>query len=37
VDEEEAKRTIEVLREMSQLEELEWMADLADGAGKAAT
>jgi hydrogenase expression/formation protein HypC len=37
VDEEEAKRTFEVLREMSQLEELEWMADLADGAGKAAS
>jgi hydrogenase expression/formation protein HypC len=32
VDEEEARRTFEVLREMSQLEELEWMADLADAA-----
>jgi len=32
VDEEEAKRTFEVLREMSQLDELEWMADLADAA-----
>ncbi len=32
VDEKEAKRTFEVLREMSQLEELEWMADLADAA-----
>lgn len=32
VDEEEAHRTFEVLREMSQLEELEWMADLADAA-----
>jgi len=32
VDEAEAKRTFEVLREMSQLDELEWMADLADRA-----
>lgn len=32
VDEEEARRTFEILREMSQLEELEWMADLADAA-----
>jgi len=32
VDEEEAKRTFEVLREMSQLDELEWMADIADAA-----
>jgi hydrogenase expression/formation protein HypC len=30
VDEEEARRTFEVLKEMSQLDELEWMADLAD-------
>ena len=30
VDEAEAKRTFEVLREMSQLEELEWMAEVAD-------
>lgn len=30
VDEEEAKRTFEVLREMSQLDELEWMAEVAD-------
>lgn len=30
VDEEEAQRTFEVLKEMSQLEELEWMADVAD-------
>jgi hydrogenase expression/formation protein HypC len=37
VDEEEAKRTFEVLREMSQLDELEWMADIADGAEKAAS
>ena len=27
VDEPEAKRTFEVLREMSQLDELQWMAD----------
>jgi hydrogenase expression/formation protein HypC len=32
VDEEEARRTFDILREMSQLEELEWMADLADAA-----
>lgn len=30
VDEAEAKRTFEVLREMSQLDELEWMAEVAD-------
>ena len=29
VDEIEAKRTFDVLREMSQLDELEWMKDLA--------
>jgi hydrogenase expression/formation protein HypC len=34
VDEEEARRTFEVLREMSQLDELEWMADLAAAAEK---
>ena len=28
VDEKEAQRTFEVLREMSQLDELEWMKDL---------
>jgi hydrogenase expression/formation protein HypC len=28
VDEVEAKRTFEVLQEMSQLDELEWMKDL---------
>ena len=28
VDESEAKRTFEVLREMSQLDELDWMKDL---------
>jgi hydrogenase expression/formation protein HypC len=32
VDEQEAKRTFEILREMSQLDELEWMAELADAA-----
>lgn len=31
LDETEAQRTFEILREMSQLDELEWMAD-ADGA-----
>jgi len=30
VDEEEARRTFEALREMSQLDELEWMKDVAD-------
>lgn len=30
VDEEEARRTFEVLREMSQLEELDWMAEVAE-------
>jgi hydrogenase expression/formation protein HypC len=30
VDEAEAQRTFEVLREMSQLEELGWMGDLAE-------
>jgi hydrogenase expression/formation protein HypC len=29
VDEEEAKRTFEVLKEMSQLDELEWMEEVA--------
>ena len=37
VDEQEARRTFDVLREMSQLDELEWMADIADGAEKAAS
>ena len=32
VDEDEAHRTFEVLREMSQLDELVWMADLARAA-----
>jgi hydrogenase expression/formation protein HypC len=30
VDEAEARRTFEVLREMSQLEELDWMRDVAE-------
>jgi hydrogenase expression/formation protein HypC len=30
VDEEEAHRTFEALREMSQLEELDWMREVAD-------
>ena len=30
VDEAEAQRTFEVLREMSLLDELEWMSDIAD-------
>ena len=30
VDEEEAKRTFEVLKEMSQLDELEWIKEVAD-------
>ena len=30
VDEAEARRTFEILREMSQLDELDWMSDLAD-------
>ena len=30
VDEEEAQRTFAVLREMSQLDELEWMKEVAD-------
>lgn len=32
VDEAEARRTYEVLREMSQLDELEWMKEVADRA-----
>lgn len=31
VDEEEARRTYDALREMSQLEELEWMREIAAG------
>jgi hydrogenase expression/formation protein HypC len=30
VDEEEARRTFEALQEMSQLDELEWMKEVAD-------
>ncbi len=30
VDEEEARRTFEALREMSELEELEWMKEVAE-------
>jgi hydrogenase expression/formation protein HypC len=30
VDEDEAKRTFEVLKEMSQLDELEWMEEVAE-------
>jgi hydrogenase expression/formation protein HypC len=30
VDEEEARRTFEALREMSQLDELDWMREVAD-------
>ena len=37
VDEQEARRTFDVLREMSQLEELEWMADIADAADRRAS
>lgn len=32
VDEEEARRTFAVLREMSQLDELDWLADVAEAA-----
>lgn len=31
VDEDEARRTYDALREMSQLEELEWMREVAEG------
>jgi hydrogenase expression/formation protein HypC len=37
VDEQEAHRTFEVLREMSQLDELEWMAEVADAAERVTT
>ncbi len=37
VDEEEARRTYEVLREMSQLDELDWLAEVADNAGGVGT
>lgn len=36
VDEAEARRTFEALREMSQLEELEWMKEVADRSLEAA-
>lgn len=32
VDEAEARRTFEILREMSELDELEWLAEVADAA-----
>ena len=32
VDEEEARRTFQVLREMSELDELDWLAGVADAA-----
>ena len=32
VDEEEARRTFQVLREMSELDDLDWLADVADAA-----
>jgi hydrogenase expression/formation protein HypC len=35
VDEQEARRTFEVLREMSQLDELQWMAEIAEAAERA--
>ena len=34
VDEDEARRTFEILREMSQLDELDWLADVADAAAE---
>ncbi|MDZ4674440.1 MAG: HypC/HybG/HupF family hydrogenase formation chaperone [Gemmatimonadota bacterium] len=37
VDEAEARRTFEVLQEMSQLDELEWMREVADQALRDAT
>jgi hypothetical protein len=36
VDEAEARRTFEILREMSRLDELEWMAEVADRAASVA-
>lgn len=36
VDEEEARRTFEVLREMSELDDLDWLAEVADAAEKVA-
>jgi hydrogenase expression/formation protein HypC len=37
VDEDEARRTFEVLREMSQLDELEWVADAIEPSAGAGT
>jgi hydrogenase expression/formation protein HypC len=37
VDEVEAHRTFEILREMSELDELEWLAEVADGAQRVAS
>ena len=37
VDEAEAKRTFQVLQEMSQLDELEWMKEVADRSLEGAT
>jgi hydrogenase expression/formation protein HypC len=37
VDEAEARRTFELLREMSQLDELEWIGELADRSLEAST
>lgn len=34
VDEAEAHRTFEILREMSELDELEWLAEVADAADR---
>lgn len=36
VDEAEARRTFEILREMSELDELEWLAEVADAAERVA-
>jgi hydrogenase expression/formation protein HypC len=36
VDEAEAHRTFQILREMSELDELEWLAEVADGAQRVA-
>lgn len=36
VDEAEARRTFQILREMSELDDLEWLADVADAAERVA-
>lgn len=36
VDEEEARRTFEILREMSELDELDWMGEIADASERVA-